>query len=233
MGTAAGSTGGCADGAGTVAQFNGPAALLLTEPQTLYVAEEAGNRIRKVTFLGEDSTVATNYVVSLAAGDAAAGASGTSNGFGIAVRLSWPGQMVKDPQGNIYRPDWTGHRIRKLDPGGIVTSYAGGSASTATSGYVDNNVAVDARFSGPYGLTLDSAGYKYVAEYSGRRIRRISPGGAVTTVAGSGGASVTDGPGDVAVLGAPSGLYLKPTGELLMSDVYSLRQIQNIVASAP
>jgi len=89
--------------------------------------------------------------------------------------------------------------IRKVTPTGSVTTISG-----SFPGYQDTNSDAGARYNGPWGIAVDSAGYTYISEITGTHIRRMAPSGWVTTVAG-GNVGVLDGPGDSAQLTSPSG----------------------------
>ena len=91
--------------------------------------------------------------------------------------------MAVDSSGNVYVADEKNHRIRKITSGKVVTTFAG----TGTAGFADTdaNSNVAAQFHNPYGVAMDSSGNLYVADYGNHRIRKITPAGEVTTIAGS------------------------------------------------
>lgn len=99
-----------------------------------------------------------------------------------------------DPAGNIFVTDAPDHRIRKIEPSGRITTVAGNGQPGAAG---DNGPASAAQLNTPYGLALDLAGNLYVADLGNARVRRISPAGIISTVAGGG---VTD----VSLFGAPT-----------------------------
>lgn len=81
------------------------------------------------------------------------------------------------PNGNLYVTDFYNHLIRKITPGGNVTTFAGsGTAGSA------NGLGTAATFNGPYGITSDNAGNLYVCDLNNDLVRKITPGGQVTTL---------------------------------------------------
>lgn len=116
---------------------------------------------------------------------------------------------------NLYVSD--GDVLRKISPQGDKSILAG---SIYGSGYVDG-AGTDAKFNFPRGLAVDDSGYVYVADYGNHRIRKISPAGEVTTLAGNGNGNSTDGVGTNASFNGPRGLSIDADGNLYVSDLYS------------
>ena len=125
--------------------------------------------------------------------------------------------LAVDSSGNIYVADASDHRVRKITPAGLITTVAG----TGRSGFSgDGGPAATARLNRPYGLTLDSSGNLYIADFGNGRVRRVSPDGVIRTVAGGGSALSTPEGGDAvqAQLGRPRNVVLDSNGNLYISD---------------
>ena len=163
---------GSADGTGTDARFNHPYGVAVDSAGNVYVADTCNNTIRKVTPAGVVTTLA-----------GLAGSCGSADGTGSTARFYHPCGVAVDSAGNVYVADTCNHTIRKVTPGGVVTTLAGlaGSAGSA------DGTGSDARFNYPSGVAVDSAGNVYVADTCNHTIRKVTPGGVVTTLAGLAG----------------------------------------------
>jgi sugar lactone lactonase YvrE len=122
-----------------------------------------------------------------------------------------PSSIAIDAAGNLYVADFLNHRIRKITPAGEVSTFAGGE-----EGFADG-VGDDAKFYGPEGITIDAAGNLYVADTVNNRIRKITPAGEVSTLAG-GEEGFADGIGSDARFNAPSGIAIDAAGNLYVAD---------------
>lgn len=171
---------GYVNGTGTAARFRHPSFLAVDASGNIFVADQQNHRIRKIT----PSGVVTTF--------AGSGSIGSANGTGTAASFNYPMGLAFDASGNLYVADAYNHRIRKITPAGVVSTYAGSGAS----GLLDGTLSA-ARFSYPIGLSFDGNGDLYVADRSNFAIRKIS-GDAVTTVAGNGTAGSVDGTGAAA-----------------------------------
>ncbi len=171
---------GYADGTGSAARFRHPSFVAIDGSGNLFVSDQQNHRIRKITPAG---------VVSTFAGS---GSIGSADGTGTAASFQYPMGLAFDGSGNLYVADAYNHRIRKITPTGVVSTYAG----NGTAGLV-NGVLLSASFNYPIGLSFDSNGDLYVADRSNFAIRRIS-GGTVSTVAGNGTTGNIDGTGSAA-----------------------------------
>ncbi|MDO7848010.1 NHL repeat-containing protein [Hymenobacter sp. M29] len=192
---------GFVDGAGTAAQFNGPDGVAVDGQGNVYVADNANSSIRKITPTGVVTTLAGN------------GTSGFADGPLAAARFYGPGDVAFDGQGNLYVADYDNQRIRKITPGGIVSTLAG----SGTTGFADGP-GTSAHFNGPYGLAVDGQGVVYVSDFENNRIRKVLPNGTVSTLAGTGGRGSVDGPGSSAQIANPEGLALDGQGNLYVSE---------------
>ncbi|MEA3336776.1 MAG: NHL repeat-containing protein [Chloroflexota bacterium] len=130
---------------------------------------------------------------------------------GIAV---WPG-------GTVVVSDWVNHRIRLISPDAGVTTLAGGGDPGPWGNYRDG-AGIEARFNGPEGLAVDDAGNIYVADSRNHRIRKVTPAGQVTTVAGNGDpgflGGYADGKVETAFFRWPMDVILDGEGNLLVAD---------------
>ena len=156
------------DGAAAQAQFADPYGLALDPHGTLYVSD--GGDSDRIRALRPDGTVTT----------LAGGVEGFQDGQGAAARFNTPSGLALDATGNLYVADTGNHAIRKVTPGGVVTTLAG----TGTPGYRDGPGA-QAQFDGPMGVAVDAAGRVIVADAYNDRIRAIAPDGHVTRLGGS------------------------------------------------
>lgn len=147
---------------------------------------------------------------------------GSQDGVGTAAQFNAPAGVAQDTAGNAYVADTANHTIRKIAPDGTVTTLAGAAVQV---GSTDGSGAA-ARFSSPRGMAIDAAGNLYVADAGNHVIRKILPGGAVTTVAGVAGQSGTvDGNAQAARLQAPSDVAIDATGNLYVVSGGAVRKI--------
>ena len=211
--TLAGSSYGYADGSGTAAKFFGPDGIAIDAQGNIYVADYINNRIRKITAGGSVSTFA-------------GGTQGYLDGTGTAAQFSGPRAVAIDASGNVYVADGTNQRIRKISAAGVVTTLAGsGPTGAGNGGYADGAGTTTARFNTPSGVTVDGAGNVYVADFNNFRVRKVTPDGTVSTVAGSVDGEM-DGTGSAAEFGAPQGIVVDASGTLYVTDYLStVRQI--------
>ncbi|MBI4661194.1 MAG: SMP-30/gluconolactonase/LRE family protein [Verrucomicrobia bacterium] len=202
----AGSAGpsGYADGTLDAARFNQPRGTAIDSAGNLYVADYRNHTIRKIT---------TDGMVSTLAGWA--GSPGSANGSGSAARFNFPMDVAVDSAGNVYVADSSNHTIRKITPGGFVSTLAGWPGIVGSA----DGPATTARFFVPMGVAVDSAGTVYVADSLNRTIRKITPAGFVSTLAGlAGNAGVADGVGSTARFVDPRGVAVDGSGTLYVAD---------------
>ncbi len=209
----AGSPGGCdsIDAAGSAARFNAPEAVAIDRSGNVYVADTANHTIRKITPSGVVATLAGT-----------AGSSGSVDGTGSAARFGGLFGVAVDGSGNVYVSD--NEAIRKITPAGVVTTLAGKASS---SGSADGTGSA-ARFFIPHGVAVDGGGYVYVADTFNDTIRKITPSGVVTTLAGSAGSSGdADGTGSAARFNQPAGVAVDGSGNVYVADTwnYTIRKI--------
>ena len=130
--------------------------------------------------------------------------------------------IALDDSGNIYVADTGNHRIRKITPSGVVTTIAG----DGTAGFADAN-GTSAKFNNPAGVTVDSDSNIYVTDEGNNRIRKITPSGVVTTIAGDGTAGFADANGTSAKFNSPHGIAVDSSKNLYVTDRgnHSVRKI--------
>jgi sugar lactone lactonase YvrE len=198
---------GAEDGTGSTARFCRPLGLAVDTAGILYVADSVAHTIRKITPVG------TNWVVTTLAG--LAGSAGSADGAGKAARFNVPNGITVDHGGNLYVADSWNNTIRKVTPEGVVTTLAGLAGS---AGSLDDTGS-SARFNGPMDVAVDTAGYLYVADQGNCTIRKVTPEGVVTTLAGlAGSAGSQDGTGRVARFDTPSGVGVDASGNVYVAD---------------
>jgi sugar lactone lactonase YvrE len=209
----AGSRMGFADGQGSAARFFFPNGIAIDAASNLYVADTRNHRIRKVTPKGKVSTLAGS------------GEDGFADGQGSAARLN-PRSIAIDAAGNLYVADTGNHRIRKVTPKGKVSTLVG-----SKNGFADGQKRA-ARFSYPDSIAIDAAGNLYVTEVEGfigyPRIRKVTPNGNVSTLAGNSGYGFADGEGSSAEFKLPSGIVVDKAGNLYVTDTenHCIRKIE-------
>ncbi|MBU6428648.1 MAG: hypothetical protein KGR26_06545, partial [Cyanobacteria bacterium REEB65] len=154
------------------------------------------------------------------------GANVDHDGTGVYAEFSYLWGWAPDGHGNLLISEYPGNRIRRLSPSGEVTTYGG----DGTGANVDGPLA-SAEFWGPVGLAADTAGDVFVAEYNGtdERIRKISPAGVVSTVAGT-GVGYVDGASSSAEFDTPQDICLDPQGNLYVADYRNnvIRKISSV-----
>ncbi|MEI6569725.1 MAG: cadherin-like beta sandwich domain-containing protein, partial [Verrucomicrobiota bacterium] len=193
------------DGTGIAASFRYPQGVAVDGEGNVYVADALNSRIRKITSDGVVTTLA-------------GGSAGFADGTGAAASLSYPSGIALDASTNLYVSDYGNNAIRKITPAGLVSTLAGG-----TQGSADGTGAA-AQFDQPQGIAVDAATNVYV--YSKNRIRKVTPAGVVTTLAGSGTVSSIDGTGAAASFnGGYGGLTVDAAGSLYVCDIMSVRKV--------
>ncbi len=172
------------------------------------VANSAGSVTSSPAALVVDNPLA---VVTLAG---LAGMNGSADGSGSSARFAVPSDVATDASGNIYVADTSNHTVRKVTPAGLVTTFAGQAGVSGS-----NDGTGSASFNHPAGVAVDSAGNVYVADTDNDEIRKVTPAGAVSTLAGVAGASgSSDGTGTAASFDGPSGIVADAAGNLYVAD---------------
>lgn len=203
-------------GPATSAQLFSPNGLAADQSGNLFIVDAGNDRIRKVAATGVISTVAGN------------GSRGFSGDGGPATSAefspSFSGHLgiAVDRSGNLYIPDYSNQRVRKVSPSGVISTVAG-NGNRESSG--DGGPATSAGLTDPIAVAVDSGGNLYIAEFAGNRVRRVDTKGIITTAAGGGplGSNGDGGPATGAVLNAPYALAVDRAGNLYIGDTTARR----------
>jgi sugar lactone lactonase YvrE len=202
--TFAGSAQGFSDGLRLVAKFSGMYGMCTDPSGNIYLVDRTNFRIRKITPEGITSTLAGHE-------------EGYADGTGAYARFSFPNGICSDAAGNLYVTDAGNYKIRKITPQGVVTTLAG-----STVGYADGPAGT-AKFNTDIdGICADKNGNIYVADNYNYKIRKITPDGTVSTLAGS-TFGFQDGPGNTAKIWQAKGMCIDKNGNLYVSDRFNHR----------
>ena len=194
--------------------FNLPNAVGLDGAGNIYVADTYNHVVRKVAAGG--GTI-TNY-----AGGNGAGFSG-DGGLATSAQFYYPGPLRVDGAGNLYISDWGNNRIRMVTPAGMITTVAGGGTGCGaqqTDAVGDGCAATSAILNGPWGTVSDGAGNLYIGDSGNNLIRKVTPDGTISTIAGTGAAGY-GGDGQAAtaaLLNGPQLGAIDAAGNLYIAD---------------
>ncbi|MBV8329755.1 MAG: IPTL-CTERM sorting domain-containing protein [Verrucomicrobia bacterium] len=202
---------------GASTQFNTPGGIAVDSSGNVYVADTGNNIIRKITSGGTVSTLAGKI-----------GTAGYLDANGTAAEFNKPTSVAVDSSGNVYVADFNNDVIRKITSSGTVTTFAG---QAGVAGYMDGPAAV-ALFNAPNGVTVDSSNNVYVTDSlippttstaAGNNLfRKITPAGAVSTLAGQAGVSGSaNGMGSVAQFYSIQASGINSWGEFYLADTYN------------
>ncbi len=195
---------GSTDGTGSAARFRGPAQIAIDSSDNIYVADYLNHTIRKIEANGDVTTLAGS-----------AGYTGTTDDTGSAARFNNPHGIAVDSSGNVYVGDRYNHSIRKITSGGTVSTLAGLSGTSGTA----DGAGTAARFNQPLGISVDSSGNLYVADWGNHTLRKVTSTGVVTTIAGSAGlAGSADGSPVAAKFFRPHGMDMDSSNNLYIAD---------------
>ncbi|HEY0307806.1 MAG TPA: Ig-like domain repeat protein [Acidobacteriaceae bacterium] len=172
-------------GLATAATLNAPSGVVIDATGNIYIGETTGNRIRKI---------GTDGVISTLAGNGTGGSTG-DNGQAASATVNQPRGLALDALGNLYFADYNGHKIRRIDTNGVITTVAG-TSSPGFSG--DGGLATAAKLYFPRAVNFDAAGNMYIADGTNNRIRKVDTSKIISTVTGGGTActGATDSFGD-------------------------------------
>ena len=203
-------------GIATSAELYYLSGLALDKSGNFYFADRSDSVIRKVT--------ASTGIISTVAGNGTQGHSG-DGGLATSAQLYWPDDVAVDASGNLYIADSYNNRIRKVTASGIISTIAG----NGTSGYSgDGGQALNAELNYPTAVAVDSSGNVYIGDWLNDRIRKVTPSGIISTIAGNGtqGSTGDGGPATSAeiAIGTP-GMALDVSGNLYFASAYRVRKV--------
>jgi uncharacterized protein (TIGR03437 family) len=205
-------------GAPASALFNDPTALTLDTAGRLYIADPGNHCIRRIA----------DGVVTTVAGNRQIGATG-DGGPATSATLNFPTGVATDRAGNLYIADFQNARVRRVSPNGTITTVAGNGTFRLSP---DGIQATSAALYITSGIALDAAGNLYIAENQRPRVRRVTPGGIISTVAGNGqqGFSGEGVSATTASLFSPSRVAFDRSGNLYISD-NALNRVRRVTPS--
>jgi hypothetical protein len=195
-------------GPATSAGLYYPTALARDIAGNLYIADQVNQRIRKVDTAGIITTVAGSGATGWGGGGY-----GGDGGPATSAVLNFPQGVAVDANGIVYLADTGNHRVRKIAGDGTISTYAG----TGVAGFSgDGGVATSAKLSSPSGLAVDPSGNLYIADTGNGSIRKVTTGGTISTVAGSGveGCIGIGGPATSAQIFQTYSVALSATGDM-------------------
>ena len=141
-----------------------------------------------------------------------------ADGIGTGASINQPIGVAVDTSGNVYVADTYNHRIRKITSGGVVSTLAG-----SVSFFFADGIGTGASFNKPSGVAVDTSGNVYVADTNNHRIRKITSGGVVSTLAGNVSSIFADGIGAGASFRYPSGVTVDTSGNVYVADTSNHR----------
>ncbi len=204
--TRAGTTGlgGRADGSGAAARFFYATGIAATSAGTVYVADTGNHTLRVMTAAGSVGTLAGSV-----------GQTGSADGSGSSALFAYPAGLAVDASGNVFVADHDNSVIRKITPGGAVSTFAGAAGLAGNA----DGAGGAARFNDPTAVAVDGSGNVFVADAGNSTIRKITPDGSVTTFAGQAGVGGSgDGVGAAAHFNAPQGVAVDNVGNVYVAD---------------
>jgi sugar lactone lactonase YvrE len=191
------------------ARLNKPGFPLLDAEGTLYISDLFNHRVRRMRPDGRIETVAGGGRPADRLGD---------GGTAVEARLQYPYGLALDPEGRLLIADARNRRVRRVESDGRITTVAGGG--NPADGVGDGGPATEARLLLPTGVAVDPGGNLFIVDNPALRVRKVTPDGRISTVAGSGqaGSSGVGGPATEAALNGPTGLALDGRGNLYITD---------------
>ncbi len=209
---------------GDLARFDSVQGLAYIDPQTLVATDSFNNCVLTIEKRGTGASSADYYVRVLAG----LTIPGYVDGQGSVARFNSPAGISLSKSGFLFVADVNNRRIRRLDLGGSVTTFSG----SGLTGTQDASSPQGASFVEPFGIAAEPSGYLYVTDLTGRNIRRLSPTGVVSTVAGTASLPGTgDGTGNTGTFTFPVGIAVGPGGDVFVTDSNRIRILQRIITN--
>ncbi len=211
-------------GPATSAGINTPEGVAFDSSGNMYIADTFNNRVRKVT---------TGGIISTFAGTGIAGFSG-DGGAATSARLNEPTSVAVDSHGNVFVADSVNARIRKITPGGVISTYAGGGGSLGDGGpatMAQLQIPPNGTFASGSTIALDKYNNLYIADFTNSRVRKVTAStGIITTVAGNGvrAYSGDGGPATSASLIDPFNVSIGPDGSIYVSSMGFPSQVRRV-----
>ncbi len=203
-------------GPATQASLNSPVGIALDAAGNLYISDKENNRARRISVEGVISTIAGN-------GDTVFAGDG---GLAVEASLASPLGIAVDGAGNVFVTDVTNHRVRKINPEGIITTVAGNGGANFGP---DGGLATETSVADPEGVFVDENGNIFIADTRAHKVRKVGVDGVITTIAGNGDSGITgeaNGDGGLAVdaaIGFPIGVFANN------GNVYIVDQLKHVV----
>lgn len=199
-------------GPATAASLNNPNGVAMDLSGNVFICDAGNKRIRKVNTGGIISTVAGNGIQYWGLGG--------DGGNAMFAQLNNLGRVARDAVGNLYVAESTNHRVRKIDPAGTITTFAG----IGIAGFFgDGGVATAAALHSPVGVACDRFGNVYIGCYGSGHVRKVNPAGIITTIAGGGPGGLGDGGPATGAVTTVAGIATDNAGNVYIADYGNAR----------